>query len=382
MGRDINSFHLIDQNIHFVENEFLSREIDDELAVPIPEEDILASTLLNSEQQNVYNSVLRKVLSNETATFFIDGSGGTGKTFIYKTLLATIRSKQLVVLATVSSGVAVSILPGGQTAHSRFKISLDINKNVICDVSKQNELAKLLQKARLIIWDEAFMSRKEAIEALDKRLKDINDSELSFGGKVVVFGGDFHQILPMVQKGTRQQQIDASLVSSYLWQTLTKFHLTENMRARLDLNFSKYILELGNEMPPITIDELVRIPAAMLITYENDATSLNHLVDVVFHDICDYSVNISTMMNRAILTPKNAYVDEINTLLIQKFPGELKRYYNFDESIDASEQAVMEDFLNILTPNGLPPHELLLKQNCPIMLLRNINPSEGLCNGT
>ncbi|KAG2706898.1 hypothetical protein I3760_05G123100 [Carya illinoinensis] len=88
------------------------------------------------------------------------------------------------------------------------------------------------------------------------------------------------------------------------------------------------------------------------------------------------------MMNRAILTPKNSYVDEINALLIHRFPGELKRYYSFDEAIDTSEQSIMEDFLNTLTPNGLPPHELLLKINCPIMLLRNINPSEGLCNGT
>ncbi|KAF5452910.1 hypothetical protein F2P56_027864 [Juglans regia] len=88
------------------------------------------------------------------------------------------------------------------------------------------------------------------------------------------------------------------------------------------------------------------------------------------------------MMNRAILTPKNGSVDEINALLIHRFPGEVHRYYSFDETIDASEQSVMEDFLNTLTPNELPPHELLLKKNCPIMLLRNINPSEGLCNGT
>ena len=35
-----------------------------------------------------------------------------------------------------------------------------------------------------------------------------------------------------------------------------------------------------------------------------------------------------------------------------------------------------------MVPNGFPPHELKLKVNCPIILLRNINPSEGLCNGT
>ncbi|XP_042988822.1 uncharacterized protein LOC122316361 [Carya illinoinensis] len=346
------------------------------------EEDLHASTLLNCEQQNAYNSILQKVLSNEPAMFFIDGPGGTGKTFLYKALLATTRTKQLIALATASSGVAASILPGGRTAHSRFKIPLDTNKNLTCSVSKQSGLARLLQKVKLIIWDEAPMSRKESIEALDKMLKDINDSELSFGGKVIVFGGDFRQILPVVPKGTRQQQIDASLVSSYLWPKLTKIRLTENMRARLDPDFSKYILDLGNGLPPITINEYVRIPAVMLIPYENDSASLDHLVDTVFHNISDYSTNISSMMNRAILTPKNSYVDEINTLLIQRFPGELKQYYSFDETIDASEQAVMEDFLHTLTPNGLPPHELLLKQNCPIMLLRNINPSEGLCNGT
>ena len=47
------------------------------------------------------------------------------------------------------------------------------------------------------------MSRKKTIEALDKMLQDINESELPFGGKVVVFEGDFHQVLPVVPKASR-----------------------------------------------------------------------------------------------------------------------------------------------------------------------------------
>ncbi|XP_035540203.1 uncharacterized protein LOC109004666 [Juglans regia] len=368
MGKHINSFHLLDDDICFDEDQFESREIDDELAVEIPEEDTAASEILNSEQRHVYNSVLENVFSNKTATFFVDGPGGTGKTFLYKALLAAVRSRKLVALATASSGVAASILPGGRTAHSRFKIPLDTDEHSMCCVSKQSAIAKLLRVARLIIWDEAPMSRKQHIEALDKMLRDINDSELTFGGKVVVFCGDFRQVLPVVRKGTRQEHVDASLVSSYLWPTLIKLRLTENMRARLDPVFSEYVLELSNGMTPITIDETVKIPNGMLVPYEDDCTSLDHLIDVVFQDIHEYSINISAMMNRAILTPKNSYVDEINTLLIHRFPGELRRYYSFDEAIDASEQSVMEDFLNTLTPNGLPPHELLLKINCPIML--------------
>ncbi|KAG7990160.1 hypothetical protein I3843_02G011400 [Carya illinoinensis] len=357
MGKDINSFHLLDDNICFGEDQLESREIDDELAVEISEEDIVASEALNSKQRHVYNSVLGKVFSNEAATFFVDDPAGTGKTFLYKAILAAVRSRKLVALATASSGVTASILPGGRTAHSRFKIPLDTDEHSICCVSKQSAIAKLLRVARLIIWDEAPMSRKQHIQVLDKMLRDINDSELTFGRKVVVFGGDFRQVLPV-------------------------FHLTENMRARLDPVFSEYVLELGNGMPPITVDETIKILDGMLVPYEDDCTSLDHLIDAVFHDIYEYLINISAMMNRVILTPKNSYVDEINALLIHRFPGELKRYYNFDEAIDTSEQSIMEDFLNTLTPNGLPPHELLLKINCPIMLLRNINPSEGLCNRT
>ena len=88
------------------------------------------------------------------------------------------------------------------------------------------------------------------------------------------------------------------------------------------------------------------------------------------------------MVNRAILTPKNNYVDQINNLLIETFPGQATKYYSFDETLDRNEQCFQEDFLNTLTPNGIPPHELILKPNCPVILLRNINPSEGLCMGT
>ncbi|XP_062103729.1 uncharacterized protein LOC133814833 [Humulus lupulus] len=382
MGKNINSYHLLDEDISFDGNEFQSREINDELGVEILEEDITSSRSLNSVQQQVYNVVLEKVLSNQNAAFFVDGPGGIGKTFLYRVLLKTVRSRNLVALATASSGVATSILPGGRTAHSRFKLPLDTDEKTTCCVSKQSALANLLHAAKLIIWDETSMTRKQHIEALNKMLQDINDSDVAFGGKVVVFGGDFQQVLPVVRKGTRQEQVNSSLVHSYLWPTLSKFRLTENMRARLDPMFSNYVLAVGNGLPPTTKDEIIKIPNGMLVSYDDDKTSLDHLIQDVFHNIKDYSGNMSTMMNRAILTPKNSFVDEINALLIQRFPGEAQRYYSVDETIDKTEQSVMEDFLNTLTPNGLPPHELLLKEHCPIMLLRNINPSEGLCNGT
>ncbi|XP_035542091.1 uncharacterized protein LOC108998118 [Juglans regia] len=177
MGKNINLFHLLDGNICFDKDQFKSREIDDELAIEIPKEDIAASKAFNSEQRHVYNSVLGKIFSNRAATFFVNGPSGTRKIFLYNALLAAVRSRKLVALATASSGVAASILPGD------FLVSL----------------------------------------------------------------GDIIALM---------------------------------------------------------------------------------------------------------------------------------------EVIDASEESIMEEFLNTLTPNGFPPHELLLTINYLIMLLKNINPSEGLCNGT
>lgn len=87
-------------------------------------------------QQHEYDFELQKAFSSKSTVFFVDGPGGTEKTFLYRTLLAAIRSRKLVVLATALFGVVVSILTRGQTTYSRFKISLNLDKNSICNVSK------------------------------------------------------------------------------------------------------------------------------------------------------------------------------------------------------------------------------------------------------
>uniref|UniRef100_A0A3Q7EVU2 ATP-dependent DNA helicase n=1 Tax=Solanum lycopersicum TaxID=4081 RepID=A0A3Q7EVU2_SOLLC len=86
--------------------------------------------------------------------FFIDGPGGTGKSFLYRALLATVRYRGFIALATASSGVAALLHPGGRTAHSRFKIPINIEGKFSCNISKQSSLASLIRDAKLIVWDE------------------------------------------------------------------------------------------------------------------------------------------------------------------------------------------------------------------------------------
>ncbi|XP_074315741.1 uncharacterized protein LOC141651951 [Silene latifolia] len=57
-------------------------------------------------------------------------------------------------------------------------------------------------------------------------------------------------------------------------------------------------------------------------------------------------------------------------------------YRSFDEAVDITTEQYPIEFLNTLHPSGLPPHCLVLKVNSPIILLRNLDPTSGLCNGT
>ena len=68
--------------------------------------------------------------------------------------------------------------------------------------------------------------------------------------------------------------------------------------------------------------------------------------------------------------------------MIERFLGEEKVYHSFDTIVDDPQNHFPIDFLNSITPNGLPTHELKLKINCLVILLRNLDPNNRLCNGT
>ncbi|XP_031108449.1 uncharacterized protein LOC116012920 [Ipomoea triloba] len=120
-------------------------------------------TQLTDEQKNVYDSVMNDIDSNGGGLFFVYGYRGTGKTFVWRTLSSKIRSRGDIVLNVASSGIASLLLPGGRTAHSRFAIPLSLNKDSTCNISQGSDLAELIIRSKLIIWDEALMTHKYSV---------------------------------------------------------------------------------------------------------------------------------------------------------------------------------------------------------------------------
>lgn len=98
----------------------------------------------------------------------------TGKIFLYCASLAYVRSMGMIALARATSGVATSIILGVRTAHSRFSISLSPTESSMCGISKQSGQAKLLHTAKLIIWDEAPMTKRLIIKTVVQKLERYN----------------------------------------------------------------------------------------------------------------------------------------------------------------------------------------------------------------
>ncbi|KAB2623401.1 hypothetical protein D8674_039392 [Pyrus ussuriensis x Pyrus communis] len=219
-------------------------------------------------QKLIYNSVIDVVNKKKGGLFFVYGHGGTGKTFLWDAI-----------------------------------IKQHIPDSSICAIKKKTHLATLIEKTNLIIWDEAPMNHKHCFEVLDKSLSDIMShlnglqNNIPFGGKTLLLGGDFRQILPVIPGGSKEDIINASLNSSYLWLHFKIFYLTENMRLSkngLSIDEKKKISDFANWILQIA-------------TYPNFENSFE---------------NFAYLRERAIITPRNTTVTDINNYIIDLLPGE------------------------------------------------------------
>ncbi|KAG5589602.1 hypothetical protein H5410_040116 [Solanum commersonii] len=103
---------------------------------------------------------------------------------------------------------------------------------------------------------------------------------------------------------------------------------------------------------------------AILLVYCNpeEIESLNLLFNVTYPDFHTFYSNPSFITSRIILTTKNDFVDEINDMLIHRFPNDATVYTAIDETIEPNDQCQFEDFLHTLHPANLPPYRLTLKK--------------------
>ncbi|CAI0379430.1 unnamed protein product [Linum tenue] len=142
----------------------------------------------------------------------------------------------------------------------------------------------------------------------------------------------------------------------------------------------------GKSFPSNQSTDWIEIPESLLLP--SSGNPIHTITSTVYPDFAQRFHNVSYLTERSIITPTNANVTEINSHMLALIPGMPRTYFSGDSlHTDASDPDRLEaeyptEFLNSLSFNGCPEHQIDLKVFAPIMLLRNLNPSIGLCNGT
>ena len=338
----------------------------------------------NGEQRAVYDAVMAAVQGEEKHVFFLHSAGGGGKTYVCNTIAAAVRAQGRVALCVASSGIASLLLDGGRTSHSRFHIPINIDEASRCKIKRNDFLHRTLEFTDIIIWDEAPMQHRFCIDAVDRTLREVLGRDSPFGGINVLFGGDFRQTLPVIPKGSREQIVGASIRHSSFWPQVRLYHLKANMR--LDRSpeseqFAHWLLQVGAGRGGYA--QSVSLHQSMIIP-DNTAKSL---VESIYPGITTPNHPDPYFLDRTILCCRNDDVDAINQQILDTFPGQEVTVHSIDRASDPDSGedhsgVYPVEFLNSLVLSGLPLAHLKLKQGCPLMLLRNLDPSVGLCNGT
>ena len=395
-GESINDYPEMPKQDRSLVPEIGNRLIHDELNYNIKtlaEEHHKLMSRMIDEQRGIYDAIMNRVQERKPSIFFLYGYGRTRKTYLWRSMAAASRSKGEIVITVASS----------RTAHSRFCIPLDIHETSSCTITPDSDLAKLIARAKLIILDEAPILHRHCFEAIDRALRDVLRSynggklDIPFGGKVVVLGGDFRQILLVIPKGTQQEVVHATINSSYLWDYCEVHTLNTNMRLLSGSSgsnveemkaFGDWILGIGDGSVGESNDVHILLDVSQDLLIPSNGDPLAAIVNSTYPDLFCYGDDMSYFKDRAILAPTNAIVELVNEYMLSLMPGDEKTYLSCDSKCSADSNVCglgdvhTLEFLNTITASGLPNYTLKLKVGVPVMLLRNVDYNLGLCNGT
>ena len=328
---------------------------------------------MTDEQGAFYDAMVTELSVPDSDTprlHFLSACGGSGKTFVTNTLLKKCRSMGLLGTATAGSGIAATLLDEGRTYHSSTAAPIEIHRDSHLNVTRKCRRGRRLIRCSILVIDEVSMLSRLHLSCLERSLRILCKSDVAFAGKLTLFTGDYRQCLPIMPRGSPAKIIDACFNASPLWNAVIHHTFTTNMRLMSTAlseedrerrkQYGEHLLRIGDGIEDEDEDGAVAMPQDV-----NHVATLQQVVDRVYDGIHIGNKPAQYYKDRCILTTTNDLVDENDDVVLRRFPGESHHLYSDDTvRYDGDVQNYSPQFLNSLSPSGLPPHDLHIKIGC------------------
>jgi len=291
--------------------------------------------------------------------FVVLASAGCGKTVFANGLAAYCRAESHTVMCVAASALAAMLLSGGSTAHSAFHLPIPCNDATTCNLTAESRA--YIKRVDLIVYDECSMVHDDVASTLDRTLRDIMQNQTPFGGKVIVWMGDFKQLLPVIRYGKGHNH---TIQKCAWWKTARYLTFTHNWRAHNNPEYTSFLEDVGWGRI-----ENVTVPAACRVDSYED------LIARVYGDTWDASSMILALTLETC--------DIINRMCFAKLPGDLVEGLAADVYVDCIDRdSYPPDYIAALSIKGAPPWMLQLKVGAKYMCIRNLDAPRGIINGT
>jgi hypothetical protein len=316
--------------------------------------------MFTDEQHSAMRNIVDAINSPaESNIYALLASAGVGKTVFANGLAAYLRAQGRSVVCAAASGLAAMLLEGGTTAHSAFGIPIPAHETSMCSLSREERTC--LKIVDLIIWDECSMVNAHAADAVNRSLQDIMQNARPFGGKCVLFMGDFKQLLPVVQYGKGHTH---TIKRCRWWPSVTQLQFSKNWRAAQNPAYADFLENVGAGHV-----DAVAPPAA------NRVDSYDQMIAAVYEE--DFSHQHQILA----LTLETCAL--INNMCFDKLPGNKVEMPAADHYVDCCDpDAFPHDYVESLAIKGAPPFMLNFKVGGRYMCIRNLDVPRGIINGT
>jgi ATP-dependent exoDNAse (exonuclease V) alpha subunit len=283
---------------------------------------------------------------------FLTGAAGSGKTYLLNQYIAYLKSHNIYVGITASTGIAATHM-GGTTIHSWAGIGIKdaMDSRDIGELFKRQYLRNRFQKTKVLIIDEISMLHAHRLDLINKVCQAFKNNTIPFGGMQVIMCGDFFQLPPVTRNSnieTRNSDLPSEFVyHSQSWKDMqVKVCYLEEQHRQDDRTFLRVLNDIRNgEVDDMTAEYLSERLNKYVKGYAKPTRLFTH----------------------------NADVDAINAKHLAQLPGEEHEYYmSWHGSLGLTET---------LRKSCLAPEKLTLKVGAQVMFVKN-NYEAGYVNGT